>query len=171
MKTYTVHERPEPPADRLERAASLVFVRDGCSWSAGLFTPFWAIAHRLWLVLLGYIATLIVIGVVTYALNLSETVTTITFLTLQLAIVFEAASLRRWELRLRGWAFLGSVNGRTRQECERRFFELWLPSQPLIRVETLSGSRFLEGTSFGASTERLRRRFTGFGRGSSGLTR
>ncbi len=171
MKTYTVHEHPEPPADRLDRAGRLVFIRDGFSWSAGLLTPFWAIAHRLWFVLLGYIATLIVMSIGFYALDLSQTVSTITILALQLAIAFEAASLRRWELRFRGWQFLGSVNGRTREDCERRFFALWLPSQPLIRVETLSGSRFLGGASFGASTERLRRRFTGFGRGSSGLTR
>ena len=48
MLTFTVHEPPDPPADRIDRAERLAFVRDGFSWSAALFTPVWLLAHRLW---------------------------------------------------------------------------------------------------------------------------
>ena len=39
MLTFTVHEPPNPPADRIERADKLVFVKDGFSWMAALFAP------------------------------------------------------------------------------------------------------------------------------------
>ena len=55
MRTYTIHERPDPPADRVDRAESLVFVKDGFSWVAALFAPLWLLVHRLWWPLLGYI--------------------------------------------------------------------------------------------------------------------
>src|SRR5688500_11268203 len=44
MSVYTIHEPPDPPADRLDRADSHVFVKEGFTWTAALFTPFWLIA-------------------------------------------------------------------------------------------------------------------------------
>ncbi len=168
MKTYTVHEPPQQPADRLDRAGSLVFVRDGFSWSAFLLTILWALANRLWLVLAGYVATVLAIYFGLDLLDLEKTAAMpIAFASLQLAIGFEAASLKRAELRFWGWEFLGSVNGASREDCERRFFELWLPMQPLIRVESLSNSSFLDGTAFAATRDRLRSRIGGFGRDRS----
>ena len=55
MLTFTVHEPPNPPADRIERADKLVFVKDGFSWMAALFAPLWMLVHRLWWALLGYV--------------------------------------------------------------------------------------------------------------------
>ena len=51
---------------------------------------------------------------------------------LNLLIGLEADTLRRWALERRGWRTLGSVTGKTAAECERRFFETWLPTQPII---------------------------------------
>jgi hypothetical protein len=53
-------------------------------------------------------------------------------LALNLLIGFEADTLRRWTLARRGWRTLGAVSGKTAAECERRFFDAWLPSQPII---------------------------------------
>ena len=55
MRTYTIHERPDPAADRVDRAEGLVFIKDGFSWAAALFAPLWLIVHRLWWPLLGYV--------------------------------------------------------------------------------------------------------------------
>ena len=55
MLTFTVHEPPDPPADRIDRAEKLVFVKDGFSWAAALFGPLWMIFHRLWWALLGFV--------------------------------------------------------------------------------------------------------------------
>lgn len=166
MRTYTVHEPAQPLADRLDRASSLVFVRDGFTWSAFLFTFIWTLANRLWLTFIGYVVAVVLIVLVLNLAGLGDTaVLPIALFGLQFAIGFEAASLRRAELRFRGWDFLGSVNGRNREDCERRFFELWLPTQPLMRVESLSHSRFLDGSAFNAARDRLSDRFSGFRRG------
>jgi uncharacterized protein DUF2628 len=128
MKTYTVHEPPNAPAGRIERAEGLVFVKDGFSWMAALFTPVWLIVYRLWLPLVGYVAFMVLLGGLG---NLVGTGWTgLASLALNLLIGFEASVLRRWGLDRRGWRSVGSVSGRTAEECERRFFELWLPAQP-----------------------------------------
>ena len=55
---YTVHEQPQPPADREERAERLKFVREGFSLFAFVFPPLWMLVNRLWLVLIGYLLLL-----------------------------------------------------------------------------------------------------------------
>src|SRR5262249_60667250 len=57
MRVYTVHD---PPPQRYEQTqtgdpARFVFVRDGFSFWAFLFGPFWMLRHQMWLVLLGYV--------------------------------------------------------------------------------------------------------------------
>jgi hypothetical protein len=132
MRAYTIHERPDPAADRVDRAEQLVFVRDGFSWIAALFGPFWLLAHRLWWPLLGYVG-------INAALQLLPVVATVDRRWLGLAgfavnllVGLEADTLRRWGLARRGWRMAGTVSGRTAAECERRFFDLWLPSQPIL---------------------------------------
>jgi hypothetical protein len=55
-------------------------------------------------------------------------------------LAFEGDSLRRWALARRGWRMLGASNGRNRAECERRFFEAWLPTQPVIQARAPEAS-------------------------------
>ena len=155
MRTYTIHERPDPAADRVDRAEALVFVKDGFSWAAALFAPLWLIVHRLWWPLLGYV-------VLSAALQLPQLLFTfdqrwlgLAALALNVLVGFEADSLRRWGLERRGWHTVGTVTGRTAAECERRFFDAWLPSQPILTAGTQSrsptgGSRWGVGTLLGA---------------------
>src|SRR5262245_20531570 len=131
MQTYTVHEPPHPPAERIDRAASLVFIKDGFSWVAALFAPFWLIAHRLWWPLLAYIVLSGVFEIVRWVGVLDSGWVTMAVVALHLLIGFEADTLRRWALERRGWRTLGSVLGRNYAECERRFFDAWLPEQPV----------------------------------------
>ena len=124
MITYTVHEPPHPPVDRIDRASGMDFVRDGFSWSAALFTPLWMLAHRLWWPLVAYVAAITV-----FDLALDPRWLTIGTLALSLLVGLEAGSLRRWSLARRGWTTLGTVSGRTQEDCERRFFDMWLASR------------------------------------------
>jgi hypothetical protein len=132
MLTFTVHEPPYPPADRSDRAERLVFVRDGFSWGATLLTPLWLLAHRMWLPLVGYI----VVGGLIEAAGQSGLVhagwAALAGVALNLLLGIEFGALRRWSLDRRGWATLGSVSGRSAEDCERRFFDLWLPTQPVL---------------------------------------
>jgi hypothetical protein len=132
MQTYTVHESPNPLADRLDRAEQLVFVRDGFSWSAAFFGPFWLLAHRLWWPFLGYVLLAGGFELLKSASPLDERWIGLCAFALNVLVGFEADTLRRWALQRRGWHTLGSVTGRTAAECERRFFEAWLPSQPIL---------------------------------------
>jgi hypothetical protein len=138
MRTYTIHERPDPAADRVDRAEALVFVKDGFSWLAALFTPLWLIAHRLWWPLLGYIAISGAFQLVQLTVAFDQRWLGLAAFALNVLIGFEADTLRRWGLQRRGWQTVGTVSGKTADECERRFFDGWLPKQPIIAAGTQS---------------------------------
>ena len=155
MRTYTVHERPDPAADRVDRAEALVFVRDGFSWGAALFAPLWLIAHRLWWPLLGYVVVSGAFQLPQLFLTVDQRWLGLATVALHVLIGFEADSLRRWGLERRGWHSVGTVSGKTAAECERRFFDAWLPAQPILAAGAqsrppASGGRWGVGTLLGA---------------------
>jgi hypothetical protein len=137
MLSFTVHEPPNPPADRVDRAEGLVFVKDGFSWLAFLFAPFWLLAHRLWWPLLGY-AVLAAAVQLLHLTPLDPRWVGLAGMGINLLVGLEASTLRRWTLDRKGWRSLGSVTGRSLAECERRFFEAWLPNEPIIAPPTSS---------------------------------
>ena len=127
---YTVHEPPEPPADRLDRAEQLVFVKDGFDFAAAIAAPAWLLANRLWLAFAGYVAAMVIlIGVLIVAP--AEWIA-LAILVVHVIVGFEADQLRRMKLESTGYTLLGSVIGRNEGECERRFIEKWLPGQPIL---------------------------------------
>lgn len=141
MLSFTVYEPPDAPADRLDRAESLAFVKEGFSWVASAFTPFWLIANRLWLLLVFYLAGMVLLQTGMTMMGIGQRPVALAMIALHLLIGLEADTLRRWTLERTGWHFVGTVNGRNVDECERRFFESWLPRQPLIAPAALSQSR------------------------------
>ena len=142
MQTYTVHERPNPPTNRVKRAERLVFVREGFSWKAALFAPLWMLVHRMWLVLLLYIVAVVALDLALMAADVSPQWIGLLTIAVHAVIGFEAGSLRRWTLDRRGWKMLGAVTGRSEPECERRFFQAWLgdkeeePGEGTVRLRT-----------------------------------
>lgn len=127
MQTYTVHEGPNPPADRFERAERLEFVKEGFDWIAAALTPLWLLMRRLWLLLLGY---LIVVGGLRLgldAMGADPRAWQVLTAAIHLLIGLEADTLQRWTLDKRGYVQVGSVVGRSIDECERRFLDAWLP--------------------------------------------
>jgi Protein of unknown function (DUF2628) len=143
MIVYTVHEPSNPPADRIDRAAELKFVRDGFSLMAALLGPIWMIVHGLWLVLIVYLLVATAVGAAGVA-GLGGGWALVLGAALNLIVGFEWSSLRRWTLERRGWRTVGTVTGRNTAECERRFFESWLPGEP-----------FLDGDRFAARAQGL----------------
>jgi hypothetical protein len=155
MRTYTIHEHPEPVADRLDRAEQLVFVKDGFSWAAALFAPLWLILHRLWWPLIGYLAISAALQIVQKTASLEQAWPALAGFALSLLIGFEADTLRRWGLARRGWRMVGTVTGGSAVECERRFFDSWLPTQPILQTggpspPSLGGGSWRIGSLFGA---------------------
>lgn len=129
---YTVHEQPLPPADREERAEKLKFVREGFSILAFILPPVWMIANRLWLVLIGY---LLILGALYGLITIFEIPDHWRYyagLALNLIVGFEADTLERWSLDRRNWRMVGTVSGTSFDECERRFFETWVPTIAMV---------------------------------------
>jgi hypothetical protein len=138
MRTYTVHEHPDPAADRIDRAEELVFVKDGFSWVAALFAPLWLLVHRLWWPLLGYVVVSGALQLVQLTAAVDPRWLALAGFALNVLIGFEADTLRRWALERRGWHTVGTVSGKTAAECERRFFDAWLPAQPILAASAQS---------------------------------
>lgn len=126
MYACTVHEPPNPPRSRVLRAERLEFVREGFSWVAALLAPIWMLAHRMWLALVAYILVVAAINVALPAAGVTSQWAGLATAALHLVIGFESAVLRRWTLERQRWSMLGAVVGRSRLECERRFFDGWL---------------------------------------------
>jgi uncharacterized protein DUF2628 len=132
MRNYTIHEQPDPAADRVDRAEGLVFIKDGFSWPAALFAPIWLLVHRLWWPLAGYVIIAGAFQLVQLTLTFDKRWLGLAAFAFNLLIGFETDTLRRWGLERRGWNTVGTVSGRRAAECERRFFDAWLPAQPIF---------------------------------------
>jgi len=132
MQAYTVYEAPDHAGDRIDRGENLVFVKDGFSWGAFLFAPIWMLIHRLWWPLLGYIVVVVALQLLGLAVGRDQAWMPLLALGINLVVGFEANSLRRWTLERKGWSMIGATTGRTLAECERAFFDNWLPAQPMI---------------------------------------
>src|SRR5258708_2329086 len=132
MTTFTVHE---PPPRKNEATASPVrfaFVRDGFYFWAFLLGPVWMLYHRLWLVLLMYLAGTTAIHVALWALGVSGLVKATVSLLIALLVGFEAGTLRRWSLRR--WTSRGIVVAANREAAEHRFFDRWSGGMPSVSV-------------------------------------
>mgnify|MGYP000891457118 CR=1 FL=1 len=141
MIVETIHEQPSPPADRLEHAAGLAFIRDGFSISAAVFAPLWMLFNGAWIGTLVYVAASTLLATLFSVVGWDIRWFLALIAAAHFIVGFEASSLRRWSLERKGWRLLGTVAGRNVEECERRFFDSWLPPQrPDPGTEAPSGS-------------------------------
>jgi Protein of unknown function (DUF2628) len=125
MPTFTVHAPPPKIGDSAADPERFVFVRDGFYFWAFVLAPLWLLLHRLWLVLAGYIAVNVVIGVALYAIGAPDAARFLIGVLLALLVGFEAATLWRWTLDRRGWKALGFTVGDDLESTEQRFFSAW----------------------------------------------
>jgi hypothetical protein len=128
---YTVYEPATASGDRTDRAASLVFVKDGFLWLSLIpFYPvFWLLAKRLWLEFAASLAVYAALSLLGEAIG-GEAFAGLPILIAQIIFGFEAGAIQAASIERNGGRFQGSVSGRNRAECERRFLESWLPEQP-----------------------------------------
>jgi Protein of unknown function (DUF2628) len=129
MQIYTVHESSRPSELLEQRASDVVFIKEGFTWWGFLFGPLWLLYHGLWFEFIG--ALLILAGASSVLMEAgmsSGDAATLANLLLALIVGFEGNNLRRWRLARKGYVFLTSVAGKSFEECERRFFDSWLPT-------------------------------------------
>jgi len=159
--TYTVHEPPHAGSDRVDRGVELEFVKDGFSWLTAICPPLGFLANSLWLFAIAYLVGAVALASALSALKLGPQMTGFVFLLINIYLGFEISTLKRWMLERTGWQSLGVVTGKSIAECERRFFESWLPAQPIIAAETAGAA----GTSVPPIAARRGSRFWPFGTG------
>ncbi len=127
MAVYTIHEPLNPALAVMRRAEDIVFVREGFSWLAFLIGVPWLLIRGLWMEFLIGIALNGAIASVLGGAGIAPDAIGWIFLFLNLILGFEFHNLQRWKLERKGYALIGTVSGRDFAECERRFFEAWLP--------------------------------------------
>jgi hypothetical protein len=130
LVVYSIHEPPNTPGDPIDRAGRLVFVKDGFHWLAALFPAIWLLVKGLWLELIVFLVAVAALTWGLEALGASPTLSGFLLLAVQIIFGFEAGMIYVAALERRGWRMAGTVTGRDEADCERRFFEAWLPSQP-----------------------------------------
>jgi hypothetical protein len=128
VTTYTIHEALVPPRELNRRADGVIFVKEGFSWWAFLAPVPWLLYQRLWLETLAYflLAAIAVHLGMTYQ-AIGPLWAEITLFLLNLLLAFHANDLRRWAMARRGRPLVAVVAGTNYRDCERRFFEAWLP--------------------------------------------
>lgn len=127
MQTYTVHEPRVPPEEVEERAAALVFVKEGFSFWTLIFPALWFLFHGLWRGLFYYLVLAGGLMAGLTQIGASEQVIAWGGLVLNLIFAFEARDIHRASLERRGYVLKAVVSGRNLQECERRYLMEWLP--------------------------------------------
>jgi Protein of unknown function (DUF2628) len=138
MAVYTVHEPPSRGGMASAEPERFVFVRDGFAFWALLFGPLWMLRHRMWLVLLCYVAVVAALSAIVH-LRGPAAVASVVWTLLALLVGFEAGTLRRFTLRRRGFSNIGVVVGDDLELAERRFFDAWV-RQDRFRRSTSSES-------------------------------
>lgn len=100
MRAWTVHLPPEAASSRPP-----LLLREGFSFWAFLFGPFWLLAHRCWLAGLAALLLMVALGFLPGAWG------ALLPLGLNLLLGFHAQDLRRWTLGRRGWRLAHVVLG------------------------------------------------------------
>jgi hypothetical protein len=126
MAVYTVHEPPLPANASAPPPERFVFVRDGFSLWAALFAPLWMLRHGMWLVLVGYVIVLALLGAALRLVQGTEAASLTVSILLALLIGFEAGTLRRFTLARRRFRNVGVVVADDIDLAERRFFDSWV---------------------------------------------
>ncbi len=122
MRIYTVHlKRTADPLFTPDLGAQ--FVREGFNWPAFFFTWIWALVCGLWIVAAILFAGDLGLALLFEAVDLDSISQLWATLGWHVIVGFAAEDLRRWTLRLRGYALAEIVAAETVAAAERRFFD------------------------------------------------
>ena len=123
MRLYAVFEKGESKKPPRHPDDNVELVKEGFSWTALLFGPLWALAHRMWVVFALLLALNVAISSMPRFFD-GVTDDTVWFLHLVLMLVlgFLGNDLRQWSLARSGYDFVGMVSGTGITDAERRLF-------------------------------------------------
>ena len=130
MAVYTVHQPPLRATDAAPDPQRFVFVRDGFSIWAFVAAALWMLWHRMWLILLVYVAVMVGLETALRYAGVSSFILSLVGLLISLLVGIEAGTLRRFTLARRGWKNVGVVSAYDLEDAERRFFGSWVGAVP-----------------------------------------
>ena len=122
MSLFNVLEPPDGKPDRV------VFIPEGFSWAALVFTVFWALFHRMWVV-----AALLFAGLTGVALAeaqglIGAELASITHFAISLLIGFEARRLEVLSLMRAGYTQAGLIEATSLEAAELAYFASRAPA-------------------------------------------
>ena len=120
MTTYAIYAKPN---DR--NAEGAIFVPDAFSWGGFVFTGFWALWNRMWIV------GAIVISVAMLGSVLPPALQFLLNIAISILMGLHANDLLGWSLTRRGYSVIGLSNGSTLEEAELRFYADGVSTPPL----------------------------------------
>lgn len=121
MTIYTVLAPQRATGDTLPPdPMRYVFVKEGFAWPALFFGVVWLIFRRMWLVLVGFVALIIVARVI--EAGLGGDLPGIFLVLAQFLLALEGNELRRWTLQRNGYRIVDVVEARNLGEAEIHFF-------------------------------------------------
>jgi hypothetical protein len=126
VRFYTVHTRRGPWSDSDLGGQETVFVKEGFSWGAFLFSVVWALWHRMWLGALVILAGSVALTLASDLLGMPPALDAALGLAWSMLIGFEAQDWRRRSLAWRNYVEVAVVSGASIVDAERRFFDATL---------------------------------------------
>jgi hypothetical protein len=130
MATFTVHLPPGEGAPE-----KIVFLRDGFSWAAFLFGPFWLAWRKAWIPAAAYTLALILIALLDWKADIGKDTMAWANIAIGVALGFEGTRLVAWSLARSGYEEKMVVIGDSLDEAEEVFFHHWraaTPSKPAL---------------------------------------
>lgn len=140
MKVFTVHEPPSA-GDGAGRFDRLAFVKEGFCWPALVFPFVWTLWHRLWWVLLGWLAVAVATTLLAELLPATDMAVGVFSVMFTLWFALEANGLRRWSLERKGWRMVGVAAGRDLAEAEQSYFRRMASPSPRPAPARVPGVR------------------------------
>lgn len=122
MKIFSVHCREDAVGSPTGLADGAVFVKEGFSWPAFLFSPLWLLLKGLWLSAAIVIVIYVVAGVLLANGLMSDGLFQVMSLVIHLVLGFEGNDLYRRKLSRRALRERGVVVADNLQMAEQRFF-------------------------------------------------
>jgi hypothetical protein len=121
MTIYTVHARITGNVDS-NASDDTIFVKDGFSWPAFVFTFFWLLYKRMWIAAAIVLATMMAGSLLATASGNANVTQSLIGLALSFILGFEGNDLLRWSLARRGFREVGLVQGRDLEEAELKYY-------------------------------------------------